>query len=355
MKHTSPSLFDKALSSSALDKLFGAPAFGRGFTMDGAMTFDQATLDSVGAYLIGELERLDPVLHEPLAAVTWHRDIDLRTDVTIEDDSSSYILTSFGGAGGLAPGGINWVTPQTTALPRFTLDGKKLVSPLELWGGEVAYTIPELQKSQRLNRPVDAQQLQALNLKDQMDTDQLVYIGDSTKGTTGLLNSSYVVNTGNVVNGAASSPLWVNKTPAEILKDVNELIVSVWQASGWKVAPNKVLLPPTQFGYIATTTVSTAGTASILTYIRENNILTAQFNIPLDIQPVKWCIGSYRGAGTDRMAAYAQAPNYVRFPKVPLMSAAQQYAGLWINTPYYGKLGVLEVVYPEVVGYRDGL
>jgi hypothetical protein len=45
-------------------------------------------VDSTGAFLIGELERLDQTLHMPLAAVTWSRDIDLREDVTLADEFS---------------------------------------------------------------------------------------------------------------------------------------------------------------------------------------------------------------------------------------------------------------------------
>jgi hypothetical protein len=44
-------------------------------------TYDRMTIDSTGAFLVGELERLDQKLHEPLVAVTWGRDIDLREDV----------------------------------------------------------------------------------------------------------------------------------------------------------------------------------------------------------------------------------------------------------------------------------
>src|ERR1700688_4558988 len=83
---------------------------GRRFTRDGLMTYDTGygkydehgnalgkklafpitfrdaggggnrtrTYDSTGAFLVGELERLDQKLHDPLVAVTWSRDIDLR-------------------------------------------------------------------------------------------------------------------------------------------------------------------------------------------------------------------------------------------------------------------------------------
>ena len=50
-------------------------------TQDSAFTYDAQTQDSIGSFFVGELERLDPTLHEPLASVTWGRDIDLREDV----------------------------------------------------------------------------------------------------------------------------------------------------------------------------------------------------------------------------------------------------------------------------------
>src|SRR6266478_6490155 len=67
-------------------------------------TSDGRTVDSTGAFLVGELERLDLTLHEPLAAVTWGRDIDLREDVTIADEVSSFTLSTYASAGGLGTG-----------------------------------------------------------------------------------------------------------------------------------------------------------------------------------------------------------------------------------------------------------
>jgi hypothetical protein len=66
------------------------------------MTFDRRTIDSTGSFLIGELERLDQKLHDPLVAVTWSRDIDLRSDVTIADEVSSFTNSSFAAVGGVS-------------------------------------------------------------------------------------------------------------------------------------------------------------------------------------------------------------------------------------------------------------
>lgn len=326
------------------------------YTKDAYQTFDQATYDSAGAFLIGELERLDPTIHEPLIATTWTRDIDLRTDVQIGDTSTSYTISNFGSTGGVVPAGISWAGRETTTLPRAQLDIGKVVSPLTLWAQEVAYTVPELESARLTGRPIDVQMLSALNRKHQMDCDQVAYVGASDLGTTGLVNSASVVNVSNVVNGASASPLWVNKTPDEIKADINELLVSVWAASGYVAPPTKVLIAPEPFGYITTTNVSAAGNMSILTYIKENNILTAEKGIPLEILSVKWLDKDNRsGASSDRMMAYSQRSEFVRFPMVPLQPVAPQYAGIWVKVPYFGSIGVVETVYPETIGYRDGI
>ena len=54
-------------------------------------TYDKRTLDSTGAFYVGELERLDQTLHQPLVAVTWGRDIDLREDVSMADETSAFL------------------------------------------------------------------------------------------------------------------------------------------------------------------------------------------------------------------------------------------------------------------------
>jgi hypothetical protein len=58
-----------------------------GESLGGAFqTHDGRTVDSTGAFFVGELERLDQTLNLPLVDITWSRDIDLRQDVTIADE-----------------------------------------------------------------------------------------------------------------------------------------------------------------------------------------------------------------------------------------------------------------------------
>src|SRR5664280_609301 len=153
------------------------------------MTYDKMTLDSTGAFLVGELERLDLKLHEPLVAVTWGRDIDLREDVSMADEASSFTNSTFAAAGGITPAGKNFIGKDSNAIPGIGLDIGKTVSPLYLWGTEISYTIPELLSAQQLGRPVDEQKFAGMQLKWQMDIDEMVYIGDTGYGKYGLFNN----------------------------------------------------------------------------------------------------------------------------------------------------------------------
>lgn len=329
------------------------PALRRAYTRDNWMTFDQATIDSTGAFLVSELERLDQTMNEPLVSITWSRDIDLREDITIGDEYASFSFTNMAATGGLTPGGKAWIGKTTNEVASAALDIGKTGQPLYLWGMELAYTIPELESAKKLGRPVDAQKLEAIQLKHQMDIDESVYIGDATLGYYGLVNSPQVTAT-NVVAGFTGSTQWANKTPDEMLNDVNTLATAIWAASGWAVMPDRLRLPPLDFGLLVSRKVSDAGNISVLEFLRQNSLCNAANGKPLDIQPLKWLTG--RGAGgTDRMVMYTKDPKRVRYPMVPLQRTPLQYQSIWHKTTYFGRLGQMEFVYPQTLGYADGI
>ena len=153
-------------------------------------TFDQAyrvrdyatggfrTVDSSGAFLVGELERLDQTLNMPLASVTYGRDIDLREDVTIADEASSWTLSNFGSGGMLGGNGIRngkaWIGKSTDQIGGVSVDIAKQANPLTPWALEIKFSILELESAARMGRPLDSQKLEALQLKYQMDTDEQI-------------------------------------------------------------------------------------------------------------------------------------------------------------------------------------
>lgn len=329
------------------------------------------TCDSTGAFLVGELERLDQTLHMPLAAVSWSRDVMLREDVTIADETSSYTVTTFGSAGNLGAGngGVNgagrngkaWIGKATDQIGGVGVDTGKVPGPLTPWGLEIKFTVLELESAAKMGRPIDDQKYEALKLKHQMDIDEQVYTGDASLNQTGLVNAASVTNVSNVPNGAAAAPQWSTKTPAEILADLNSMLTSAWAATGFAVMPTDVLIPPLQYGAISTQNISSAGSVSILRYLLENNIVKSSGQGNINIRPAKWLVGAGVGgtlgtSGTvDRMVAYTNKKQFVRYPMTTLQRTPIQYDSIYHKSTYYCRLGVLELVYPETFAYRDGI
>lgn len=311
-------------------------------------TYDRATIDSTGAFLIGELERLDQTLNMPLVAYTWSRDIQLREDVSIADDISSFTLSNFAasGTGGKASG-KNWIGKDSTAISGVNLDLVKQGFPLQLWGQELGWTVVELAAAAQVGRPIDSQKYEGMQLKWNMDTDEQVYIGDTDLKVSGLLNQSSV-------STVSATATWTTSTPDQIRDSINTLLTNAWKASAYSIVPTDLLLPPEQYALLASIIVSTAGNQSLLTYLSTNTIAYHNNGVPLNIRPVKWLKG--RGAkSTDRMLAYTNDKKYVRFPMVPLRSIPVQYRGLYQLVTYYGKLGAVEPVYKETMAYMDGI
>lgn len=311
------------------------------------MTFDQATVDSTGAFLVHELERLDQSLNLPLTSQTWSRDIELREDVSIADEMSSFTNTTFAAAGSPNANGKNWINQLATAISGLNVDITKTGFPLELWGMELGWTVVELAAAAQVGRPIDTQKYDGMQLKWNMDTDEQVYIGDAAKGAKGLLNLPQVTPT----NAAKT---FVTSTPDEIRAAINQVLSNAWVRSAYSKVPEDLLIPPEQYSFLASTIVSSAGNQSLLTYLETNTIAFHQNGKPLNIRPVKWAIG--RGvANKDRMVAYTNDKKFVRFPMVPLQSVPIQYRGIYQLVTYYGKLGAVEPVYPETLNYMDGI
>ncbi|HGV3499625.1 TPA: DUF2184 domain-containing protein [Klebsiella michiganensis] len=309
-------------------------------------TVDRATIDSTGAFVVGELERMDQTLNMPLVSVKWTRDMPLRSDISIADEVSSFTNTDFSSVGGPNPMGKNWMGKKGTATPGPELNIEPTRNNLTPWATEVSWTVLELASAQKLGRPIDTQKYEAMKLKWNMDTDEQVYIGDSGLGVSGMLNLPDITP-------LAAAAAWTATTdPDVILQDINLLLTDVWMRSGYAVCPAKIGLAPELFGLLTIKKVSSAGNISVLEYVKINSIAFQENGEPLEIVSIKWA--SKRGAGgSHRIVAYTQDEKYIRFPMVPLLNTPLEYRSMQQLTVYYGKLGQVEAPYSNTISYLD--
>lgn len=79
-----------------------------------------------------------------------------------------------------------------------------------------------------------------------------------------------------------------------------------------------------------------------------------QNGAPLEIVSCKWLSGAGTG-GKDRIVAYTQREEFVRYPLVPLAATPVTQHGTEFDVTYYGTLGEIEIVYPTTLAYCDGV
>lgn len=311
------------------------------------MRFTDAEISSTGAFLVGELERLDQELYAPLADFTWSRDIDLREDVTIADEVTSFMLANYaGGFGSIGGSGKSWIKGMDTTPARVSVETSKVTTPLTPWGMEVSYSIFELQKAMQVGRPIDVQKYDAMKFKHQLDIDQQVYMGDEGIGVKGLLNNDAVVAKSNL--GSVN----VKTMSAEDAVNLfNEVLEASWKATQYIRIPDTILIPPALFAALASKQLPNVD-KNVLEYVLQNNIAVSNGG-KLTIRPVKWLNDSSINSGNGRLVAYTKARDVVRFPLVQLQSMAPQFRDFMQSVPYYGALGGVEFVRPEMVYYGD--
>jgi hypothetical protein len=319
--------------------------------------------DSNLAYYINQLESFDRTLNMPLQAFTWSRDADLRTDVDLSTEATSFQRSSYAAMGTQGNTGKPWINSNDLTFTGLDINGAKITNSFYLLAKDLVYSKVEFDKSQRSGMPIDAQKQSALQRFYQTCTDNQFYTGDltdtgSVRGLRGLLNSTEVT-TGNVAaTGTGGTTTWATKTPDQIIADVQEILRSAWSASGWAVCPNRLLLDPESYALLYSTPRSGQSDVTIYNYIRNNSLCNEQNNVPLEIYSCKWLApNKYDPASSvRRMVAYHKSPEYVQFPLLPL-TPQQPYVekGVSYGRVYMWGYGGIEIRYPTTILYRDGL
>ena len=122
-------------------------------------------------------------------------------------------------------GQADWMNGNASDMPFAEIDRAKYETTVEAAKIGYRFTLEEVNQAMMIpgmNLPSD-KAAAAKRAADEL-VEKVVITGDARKGFQGLVNQTSVPQTA-VPNGAASSPLWANKTPGEILADVNNSIV----------------------------------------------------------------------------------------------------------------------------------
>lgn len=335
---------DRASKIYTFDSGMGIP---RGFTMDAA------AVSGGMAFLVSELEKLDPNLREPLTSTTYPRDIPIESGGGwIESTSTMNVDYAVSGGQSDAVGGV-----QNSVRMIQANVGKDVY---KVFPYEVAMQVKfvDVQRGNVTGRSLENIYDDGIRLDFDKYMDINTYVGQSAYGTYGLLNDPRITAGSVAQNAGGTSTLWKNKTPDEILFDVNKIITDAWAAAQYdqSAVPNHVLIDPANYAYIASTKVSQAADKTILTFLLENNI-AKQKGVNLFIGECRFCIGAGAGS-TNRMVAYVNAKRFVNKdvpqPLSRVMTAPNVGSASY-ESLFMANVGQVKIHYLEPFRYADGI
>lgn len=325
----------------------------KGYEMPKSLKAQDAATAGGLAFLVGELEKRDPKLREPLTSVTWPRDIVVKTGGGWVESTSAHNVSYASTAGD--DGGI--IGGQTNNIPIMQADIGKDVYKVFSWAHILKVPFVDQGKLQNIGRSLDDILDKGIRLNHDKTIDRNVYLGFPNYGTYGLVNNPSVTRA-SAPNGAVGTSTWATKTPDEILADVNQIMNDTWAASEYDLTgmANHILIPPSQYSRLVREKVSSAGNISILNFLLENNIGKNQ-GIDLFIAPCRWCIGAGQG-GTDRMVAYANDEDRVQFDQTVQLSRVMTQPDVKevaYLTAYASQFGQVKFLYLQPAKYYDGI
>lgn len=179
--------------------------------------------------------------------------------------------------------------------------------------------------------------------------------GSTEKGWKGFVNQSNVTTTNAPGDGTGSSTFFKDKTPAQALRDLNNLLSGISRSTNEVEYADTVALPPEVFDYLASTYVGDeASSPTILARFQQNNVYTATSGQPIAIKRVR-DLSAAGATGTGRIVAYRNERDVVRFhlPMPRNVLPVRHKSIMAYETGIIARTGGVEVRLPGAMAYLD--
>lgn len=237
-------------------------------------------------------------------------------------------------------------------LPRADVKGKETTIPVRSVGTSFGYNLDEIQSSQLTGAALDQRRANAARRAVEQVVNDVAFYGDAESGLPGLFSNPNIP-TGSVVNGGTGTE-WVNKTPEQILFDINDLFNDIFETTKMVERGNTLLLPPAQWAYISATPRSSGTETTILQYLVKNSPFLSS---EADVIPINECTASLNPLlSADAMIAYDRNPDKLQLEiPVELEMMPVQQKNLEFVVPGRSRIAGLNIYYPLSIAIATGI
>lgn len=253
-------------------------------------------------------------------------------------------------------GKAEWISGAANDIPYADIDKSMFEHPYSMAAIGYQWNLEELQVNMQLGQNIPNDKAVAARKIAEVFLWNLAMTGDTAKGWKGLINQAGVTAGDVAADGTGSVTWWAQKTPDQILRDINAALTGVYTGTSETEMADTILLPTTAYLDIATRRLDATNQVSILKFVQDNNAFTAQTGQPLVIRALRSLLTADPG-GDGRMVTYRRDPEVVRF-HLPM---PHRFLPVWQNGPMNWMVpgimrsGGVEVRLPKAMRYSDGI
>ena len=249
-------------------------------------------------------------------------------------------------------GAAKIINAYANDLPRADVAGKETSIPVRSVGISYGYNLDEIQASQLTGAALDQRRANAARRSVEQVVNDVAFYGDDESGLPGLFSNPNIP-IGAVVNPGAGTE-FVNKTPDQILFDINDLFADIFETTLMVERGNTLLLPPAQWSYIMSTPRASNSDTTIGQYIAMNS---PYLNSVDDIIPINECTSTLNPTlSADAMVAYDRNPDKLQLEiPVELEMLPVQQKNLEFVIPGRSRLAGLNIYYPLSLAIATGI
>ena len=245
-------------------------------------------------------------------------------------------------------GAFNLITNYSDDFRRVNVTGIEVTGKVHSYGASVEYSVQDIRAAAMAGLPLQDHEVRAARRAAEQKLDQIILNGEAGGNLYGIMTHPNVPNAA-VPAGASTDTEWTEKTPDEILADLNAIVTDMVDLTKGVEAPTDLILPIAQYEYINNTDRSTTSDTTILEFFLRNNA---------HIQRVhSWYKLKGAGSGgTDVMIAYRNDPEVIQsvIPQEFEMFPAQP-KNMAFNIPCHARFGGVRIRYPLAVSIRRGI
>ena len=238
-------------------------------------------------------------------------------------------------------------------LPAVEVSGKKTLRGIYSTGISFGYSLQDIRNAQMAGKPLQQRKANACRRQMLVLENKIAWHGDPTTDIPGFINNPDVTEV-TIPVGASTKTTWADKTPDEIIADINLMSTTIVESTNGVEAPDTLLMPISQYALISSTPRSSVSDTTILQFVIKNNGYFKNIIPVYELKGAAPASASYDSQ--DCMIAYKKDPTKLTL-EIPqdVEYLNPQEKALYYEVPVHARTAGVVIYYPKSIAQANGI